>query len=254
MALNLEFFESAGTATAEGVFLPISDLIGVSAGEFADAESVETKENKLMYSLANTFTNGALTLALGLTATANNIAGQSNVLSSKSYSFTVQYYADHQNEVIDVLPLPTVGNQVGVSDIAFTDLFPNAVKVAAAGAVSGEGVVIPTAFTLVYGSPSYASLNLGADSRSYIGSLIRFLIANIDQRSAVIASAVTAKAISATAGLTLPAAATTLPNPTTGIDPDDLNKLDFFSKTMTITMQRIENETTQSFDVNVVTA
>lgn len=254
MTLNFEYFETDGTAVAAGVFIPISDLIGISAGEFADSQSVATKDAKLAYSLANIFTNGDLASALGLSAIANNIAGQSAVLSSKSYSFTVQYYADQESDVVDVLPLPIIGNQVGVGEVAFEDLFPNSVKVAASGATVGEGVLIPTSLVNDFGAPLQASLNLANDCRSYIGALIRYMISVIPVRSASVASAITAKALNPTTGVTLPAIATDATNPTTSINSADLPKLDFFSKTMTFTIQRIENESTQSYDVNVATA
>ena len=80
------------------------------------------------------------------------------------------------------------------------------------------------------------------------------MVSKMDVRSASQASAITAKTISATAGVALPAIATDATNPTTGISSANLDKLDFFSKTFSFTIQRIENESTQSYDVNVVTA
>lgn len=254
MTLQFEFFETDGNAVSAGVFIPQSDLIGIVAGELADAEAESLKENKVVYSIANTLSNGVLADALGLTGTAGTITGQSAVLSAKAYSFTVQYYADHESEIVDVIPLPTIGNQVGVGDVALDDIFPNAVKVAAAGATVGEGILIPTSLLQVFGSPSHASLNLANDCRAYIGALIRYIVSAIPVRSASVASAITAKTILGTTGVTLPAVATDATNPTTGVDSDDLNKLDFFSRTFNMTIQRIENESTQSYDVNVVTA
>ena len=254
MALNFEFFETAGNAVANGVFIPRADLIGISAGEFADNQSVALKENKLIYSIANKLTDGVLATALGITATLGAITGQSALLSSKAYSFTVQYYADQENEVIDLLPLPSIGSQVGVGEITIEDIFPNAEKVAAAGAVPGEGVLIPSALLEDYGSPAHASLNIASDSRSYLGALIRYMVSKMDLRTASVASAITAKTIGGTTGVTLPAIATDATNPTTGINSANIDKLDFYSRTLSFTIQRIENETTQSYDVNVVTA
>lgn len=254
MALNFEFFEGADTATAEGVYIPIANLPGVVAGEFADIESVQKKESKLIYAVLNKIFSDGLASALGIALNTPTIVGQSGTLSSKAYTITAQYYADIENQVVNVLPVPTIGTQVGVGDVAMTDLFATSAKVAASGAVAGEGVVIPTALLVPYGSPAHASLNLAVDNRDYLIALIRYMISEADTRSATVASAITAKSIGAVVGLTLPAVAYDATNPTTGIEEAKLNKINTFSRAFNITIQRIENESAQTFDVNVVTA
>lgn len=251
--LNFEFFESSGTATLAGVYIPRSDLMGISAGEFADSESVNTKESKLIYSLINKIYADGLTGALGVSLNIPTIAGQSGLLSSKTYTITGQFYADTENQVVGVLPSPTIGDQVGVGDVIFTDLFPNAVKVSASGAVGGEGVVIPTILLEDFGSPSQASLDLANDNRDYVMALIRYIVSEASLRDATNASAITTKSVGGVTGLTLPAVAYDATNPTTGILEAQLNKIDTYSKSFSITIQRVENETTQTFDVNVVT-
>lgn len=254
MALNFEFFEGASTATSEGVYIPIADLPGVVAGEFADLESVEKKESKLIYAVLNKIFTDGLASALGIALNTPTIVGQSGSLSSKAYAITAQYYADVENQVVNVLPSPIIGDQVGVGNVAMIDLFATSAKVAASGAVAGEGVVIPTALLIPFGSPVHASLDLTVDNRDYLIALIRYIVSEADVRSATVASAITAKSIGAVAGLTLPAVAYDATNPTTAIAEADLNKINTFSRAFNITIQRIENESAQTFDVNVVTA
>ncbi|NCO74172.1 MAG: hypothetical protein GW856_02775 [Cyanobacteria bacterium] len=254
MSLNFEFFESSGTAVASGVFIPQNNLMGINAGEFADSESLEKKESKLVYSLCNKFVDGSLNNALGISVSQNAITGQSSVLSSKSYTATIQYYASIKDQFVNVLPVPTIGNQVGIGEIIITDLFPNAVKVESGSVVSSEGVLIPSALLADYGAQTHVSLDLANDNRSWVGALIRYIVNTISLRSTLIASAITGKSVGAIATLTLPAIATDLTNPTTGFVLSDLLKIDIYSKTFSITIQRLENELNQSFDINVITA
>ena len=253
--LNFEFYEDNTAVTgADIVFIPQGDLIGIIAGEFADTEATQLKENKFVYSLMNTLVANGLANALGLTIVGGAIVGQANALSSKTYTFTTQYYADLANQVVNVLPLPSIGDQVGLGDVNLTDLFVGAVKVASGATVSGEGMGIPSSLLQSYGSPAHASIAVASDSRDYISALMRYIVENIDVRDASTTSAITAKTSPAIASLALPAVATDATNPTTGIASADIPKIDTYSKTISLTIQRIENEATQSFDVNVVTA
>lgn len=253
MALNFEIFDAAGSAVADGIFIPESDLIGVSAAELAPSEALDLKEGKIIYSIMNVIANNGLANALGLSVTAGAITGQDTNLSSKGFTVDVQYYANQETDVVDVLPLPLIGSNVGVGNVNFTDLFPNAVKVAASGAISGAGVHIPSSLLVPYGSPNQATIDLANDSRNVVGSLVRYMANNADVRDISVPSAVIATTVGDTASLILDVDATDATNPTTGISAADVSKLDTYTKSFSITIQRIENETTQTFDVNSVT-
>lgn len=252
--LNFEYFDASGTSVGEGVFLPQTTLLGVLATELASGESTASKDGKVLYSINNVVAGDGLPNALGLSMTAGAIAGQSGVLSTKTYTFSAQYYSDLENQVTNVLPAPTIGDQVGVGDVTIQSLFTGAVKVGAGGAIPSAGVLIPTSLLIPYGSPSHATIDPTQDSRAWIASLIRYMNTNIEVRDASTASAITAKTSPAIAALILGANATDPVNPTTGLDSANLSKIDTYSKTLTVTIQRIENESNQQFDVNVVTA
>lgn len=259
--MAFQFFEAATASPSgcsAGVFIPRADLPGVAAGEFANAQSTASKQSKAVFALLNQMyavvspTNFS---KLGIAVTKGQPAGAGEDILNIAYTATIQWMANSESKAISMLPVPTTGTESGKGDFALTDIFANAVKVAADDAITGEGLVIPTADLVPYGSASHGSLNIatGQDNRDWVAGLYGY-ISQLGIRTALSASAITAASRGTTTGVTLPAAATDTTNPTTGILAADLAKRSVFSHQYSITVQLLLNQVTQQFDVNVVTA
>jgi hypothetical protein len=175
-------------------------------------------------------------------------------LTNNVFNLSNQFYADHQTKEIDVLPLPTTGENSGKGGVAVTDVFPNAAKLAADGEVPGEGIVVPTADLQRYGSPDHATLDPTADSRLWFQAIGEYFGNELTTRSTSNASAIVGRSRGNTQPITLAPQATDSTNPTTGIASDDLNKISVFAHTYSVTIQVKLNQSTQTFEVNHVTA
>jgi hypothetical protein len=260
--MGLQIFPTAGgTASFSGIFIPVANLLtgGIEgAVEFADAEPAALKRDKALFAICEVATsyvaNLAAGLALGVSVTRPNVA-----TTSYTYGMTVQLH-----EVLDSgasfapLPVPSAGANAGIGDISFTDIFPDAVKVAAAADPGESGVLIEVASLEFHGAPDYASLNLANDSRSTLGAMFRYFAtgADLPLRSATVASAITGKSAPAYSTTTLPPAATATTNPTTNIAASDLPRLIVVNQSGSITFNLIASapEPTLELELNSVTA
>ena len=251
----LEFFEASVTSpsgASEGVFIPIGDLPGVESGEFANTASQETKEAKGILAAFNKMKTNLPSGALGLSITRNTASGGLD-LTNNSFSIVSQLMADHETKQLSPLPVPTTGDNSGVGAVTIIDLFPNAEKIAADGAISGEGFLVPTADVEKHGSPDHDSLVLADDSRMWVQGLAEFVSSTLTIRSASQQSAITTRTRGNTQGVTLPPAATAQANPTTDLTQSDLNKISVFSHNYSVIIQTKMNQVSQTFDVNVAT-
>jgi hypothetical protein len=89
-------------------------------------------------------------------------------------------------------------------------------------------------------------------SRQWFMAVIRYLFAEVPIRVAnTTQSALITKTLNDLTPFVLPADATASTNPTTGIDPNDLNQLDIYVRPIQFTVQYLLNEVTQTFDVRV---
>lgn len=257
--MALTFFESSVSAGASngvpaGLFLPIADLPGVVAGEFADSETQATKESKAALAIANaihTYVSANSADIVGMTSTRAK-ASVSDSLDNLTYSFACQYIADLETETVGQIPLPASGANSGIGGFAIDDLFANAAEVAAEGAISGEGVVIPYADLADFGGADPAAIT-GVDNRDFVAAMIRSMPDLLPIRTASVASGVTTTTRPAGTTFTLAPAATAETDPTTGIAAADLPKLGLLQFTTSWTVQVALDQAAQTFDVNVVT-
>jgi hypothetical protein len=254
MAFNFEYFDADGTTVAQGVFIPQSDLLGIQASEFASAQSTQAKDSKLCYSIMDTFVAGAFTGILALDMVENLILGTSSLVSTKTFATSIQYFANIADDTAGILPKPVIGSNVGVVELAITDVFPNAVKLSAGASTGSAGVLVPSALLDLYGSGDHASIDPTQDSRDWMAGLIRYMADNADVRSDSVASAIVDASISDATGLALTDASFDATNPTTGLDSAKRSRISGLSLTASITIERIENRSTQTYDANVVTA
>ncbi|WP_030006326.1 hypothetical protein [Picosynechococcus sp. NKBG042902] len=258
--MALTFFESSvsaggGNGVPAGLFLPIADLPGVVAGEFADAQSQATKESKAALAIANaihTYVSANAADIVGMTSTRAK-ASVSDSLDNLTFSFACQYVADLETETIGQIPLPSSGANSGVGGFAIDDLFANAAEVAAEGAISGEGVVIPYADLAEFGGSDPAAIT-GVDNRDFVAAMIRSMPGLLTVRDASTASGVTTISQATATTFTLAPAATATTDPTTGLVTADLPKIGLLQFTTAWTVQVALDQAAQTFDVNVVTA
>lgn len=251
--LNFEYFDADGAAVAAGVFIPVADLPGLTAGELASANA--DKVSKAILGLINTIYSvvspGGFN-KLGWALTKANPTGTGADLISQNYGVTIQYQVDHATNTLGQIPVPTAGTNLDVGKFAIADVFPSATKVAAAGATGGAGVLIPSADLEAYGAPAHAAVNpaAGQDNRNWFAALMNHLAVDAPIRTAEVASALTVRTRANAAALTLPAAYTQATNPTSGIDAADLGHLSFFSQSYSFTLQLSLDQESQTFDVN----
>ena len=259
MSLALEYFDAAGTATADGVFIPIANLPGLDAVELAAAEPIETKESKVLLALLNqiydTISPTAFS-ALGLTMSKSTPTGGGAAdLVNLSFGSTWQKLVNLDTDTVSAIPVPTAGANVGLGDFGVADIFAGAAKVDAAEAVAGAGVVINTSGLTPYSSLSHADLTVaaGEDNRGWFMALVDHMATDTNVRSAAIATGITAATRGNVGAQVIPADFTAATDPTTGISSTDLPKLGLITRTLSWTIQVALNQATQLFEVNAVT-
>lgn len=241
----------AGNGVVAGLFLPIEDLPMAVPGEFAAGESQATKESKALLAIGTALfdylSENANTL-VGFSATKTQTSVATNILNW-IYNFTFQKVAYQSDGTFSELPLPIAGTNAGIGGIEIDEIFPNAEVVSAAGAISGEGVLIPN--SMILGGSAAA---LGADKRDYLEGLLTTIAGgDVTVRTAQNASAIIALTNPTNfTSFTLPAAATQATNPTTGIASSSLGKISTVQKTVAYTVQVILNDLTGQFDVHSV--
>lgn len=256
--MSLEFYEAAAVSpsgASDGVFIPIADLPGVVAGELAAAEDTGKKVAKAILGALQGIANTLPSNALGLTVT-RATASPGTDLTNNILTLTSQFYVDHETKQMDSLPVPSAGANSGVGGVAITDVFPNAEKIAADGAISGEGFLIPTANIAMYGAPAHGAIALANDSRLWFMGLAQWLTvdSNFAIRSPSQASGIVARSRGGTAAVTLPANATAATDPTTDLAASDLSKISVLQHSFSVTVQTIMDQAAQTFDVNVVSS
>lgn len=259
MSLDIQYFDAAGTSTIAGVFIPLLALTGIVSTELADSEPIATKEGKVILSLLNRIfdvVSQPSFIALGLTITKNTPAGTGANRISQTFSATYQKLVDLSSNTVELIPVPSVGANAAVGDFSLLDIFPNAEKVAAAGAVSGAGIVIATSPLADYDSEMIqANITIGvsSDNRNYISALLTYIAVSSILRSASVVSAITALTNSAIGAIAIPANFTQPTDPVSGILAADLPKLGLITKTLSFTVELELNNTSQTFDVRVAT-
>lgn len=254
-----EFFDAAGSATNDGVFIPVTALIGVSAAELADAQAGHLKLSKavsgILEKIYSTLSPTAFN-KLGFTVSRANPTGAGNNLINQNFGATAQKLLNFNDDTIGMIPEPSVGANSGLGSFSIADIFPGAAVVAAAGAVAAAGIVIPTALLTPFSSLTHAGLTISgtSDNRDWMAALFDFMGNGLPLRDAATATAIVGRTASAVAAAAIPANFTALPDPISGIDPADLPTRGLVSKSYSFTIQLALNPVTQTYDVNSVTA
>ncbi len=255
------FPSTGGSANFDGIFIPVGDLLngGVEGAiEFADAEPAALKRDKALFAVSEIVTsyiNGlAAGLALGISVTRPNV-------TTLNYTFglTLQLHEVLGSGVpLAPIPVPSAGANAGVGDFAFTDIFPNAVKLASAADPAESGLLIESASLTGYGAPAHASINLASDCRMILGALFRYMASSADLpvRSTTEASAVTNKTAGAYASFNAPPAYTASTDPTSDLVAADLPRTVLIAQPSSVTFNLVASapSPTLELELNSVTA
>ncbi len=244
----LEYFSAAGEATNEGIFIPVGDLSGLLATELEVGDSDEAKFAAFTYSFfkklkasltdVSYLTTQTVGNILGLTFTQADEAPEPNI-HTVGMSLITQLLVNKGSQETKVLPLN--GNNSG--QLTFTAVFPNAAKVAAAGAVAGAGVVIPTEDIELFGSPAHADITLASDCRQVLTSIFGYCyaMATVRDDAGTISSAFTAKS----RANTFPTLSTAITNAiplATGIDTTYPSSYAIAQETLSLTIELVLND------------
>lgn len=250
MTLAIEYFNVAGTATAEGVFIPVSDLPGVTSSELL--ESTVYKEGKVTLALLNRmYSVTALQSLLGFAVTKEAPDGVDADIFNQTFLITYQKLVKLDTDNITIVPLPTSGANSGVGGFSIADIFPGAVRVSATDAVTGAGIVINTLGLAPYSSLAHADINVSNDSRAWFYAVADHLVIDATKRSASVSSSVVTGIASSISASGIPADYIATTDPVSGIVAADVRSRGLINRTDTITIQVQLNQTTQTFDVLV---
>ena len=244
----------AGNGVENEIFIPASDLIGSFTLDDAEPK-VNYARGLLMFSekLASVMSPVSF-LKLGQTANPKAGTGTGD-LHSFTFTFSSTVYSSTDPSAglnnASVLPIPTSGLNSGLGDYLLTDIFPNAVKVTAEGAISGAGISFVVADLEEYGSGDFASINLASDARQLMMSIWQDLAFNQLVRAAGTTSSITASTLSGTTQTTINATQLEENNGTIGLPSTSLDNIIAASRTSSWTIQTLLDSSTNSYDVNV---
>jgi hypothetical protein len=261
--MALVYLDAAGTAVSAGVFIPRDNLNGLTiSSELAPGESTIVKDCKFLAAFLATLqsvltnnraNNSSLATGLGFTVTKSNPAGGGQGIFNQTFVIGGAQVVDYTSGEVYPIPVPTTGSNSGRGVLRLTDVFPDAVAVAASGAIAEAGVLIPHIDLDMYGAEATTSVSSDMQSRKWILALARYLFNLIPVRvNNTTPSAVIANALNDVTPFLLDANATASTNPTTGLDGNELTQLDIYSRPIQFTIQYLIDEITQTFDVRVV--
>jgi hypothetical protein len=257
--MSFEYFNAAGTAVADGVFIPVTGVSGLLAAEMASGVAADVKLSKAVYALlekAYTILSPSVFNKLGFTAAKASPAGSGTDLINQNYSFTAQKVANYDTDTLSMIPLPSTGTFSGLGKFAIGDLFAGAAKVSAGDAIASAGFLIPTALLTAYSSLTHAGLTVSgvSDNRDWFHALLDWLGNSVALRSATVSSAITSRSASSPSATAPSGTLISTTNPTSALSANETDRYAVLSKSYSITVQLALNSATQTFDVNSVTA
>lgn len=256
MALVFEAFTSAGTATSNGVFIPVAALPGiVSTNSQSELNSPGITESKVVLALLTQIYNKvrSLSSSLGFSVSKGNPTGVGTDIVNQNYGASYTHAINLNTGVVETIPLPTTGTNVGKGGVSLFYVFPGALKVNSGDAIDSAGIIIPSAEIEALGGGNHASLTVadGADNRKWFNGFFGALVNTVSKKSATVSSAIIAASRGTTNIFNPPAAFTDPSNPTSGIPANNLRNYVFITTAFSVTIQLLLNQETQSFDVNV---
>ena len=262
--MPLVYVPNAGTASAAGIFIPRDNIAGLIAdSELADSVQTIIKDCKFLAGFlatlestiaANRAITDSLITALGFTVTKGNPIGVESGVFNQQFIASVAQVIDYSTSTFYPIPVPTSGSNSGRGVLKITDVFPDAVSVASAGAIAETGVLIPHTEVDAYGAVAATNPSNDTQSRQWFAAMLRYLFNEIPIRAATptTPSALITKTLGTVSSFTLPADARASTNPSTGLDPTKISVNDVYLRSLSFNIQYLLNETTQTFDVQVI--
>ena len=256
----IEFYPASSPIVTSGIAIPIASLPGFTTDEFDNGTTAQ-KISKAIYGILQCFYTA-------LSPSNVNKLGISNVSKSApsgvavdtfavTYSGTFSLYADPADtNPIDAIPVATGGTNVNWGRVPLSDVLPSVIYSDGTATIASRTVVIPNSDIAPYlPSQSMPPSDLGTDNRRYLQALLEYLANGADLvRSATVASALTARSASAFSASNPSGALVAATNPTSSIDPAKAARTVLLSRTYSFTLQFLAIASTETFDVNVVTA
>ena len=261
--MPLIYVPSAKPASTSGIFIPRDNVIGlVSDSELADSVETIKKDCKflagflttLQYTIAvNRATTNSIPTALGFTVTKGNPVGDDLGTFTQSFTASVAQIVDYSTSTFYPIPVPTTGSNSGRGVLKITDVFPDAVSVASAGAIAEAGILIPHSEIDAYGAVTATNPTNDTQSRQWFAAMLRYLFdlvsIRINNTNTEIFSALITKSLGTVNLFTLPADALATTNPLTGLGPTKVSVNDIYFRSLSFNIQYFLNETTQTFGV-----
>ena len=262
--MPLVYVPSAETAPAAGIFIPRDNIVGLTAdSELADSVETIIKNCKFLAGFLTTLQStiaakraisGSLITALGFTVTKGSPAGVESGVFNQTFTASIAQVIDYSTSTVYPIPVPTSGSNSGRGVLKITDVFPDAVSVASAGAIAEAGVLIPHTEVDAYGAVTATNPGNDTQSRQWFAAMLRYLFNEIPIRVTTPAtpSALITKTLGAVTPFTLAADALASTNPSTGLDPTKVSVNDVYLRPLSFNIQYLLNETTQTYDVRVI--
>lgn len=262
--MPLVFVPSAGTASADGIFIPRDNIAGlIDDSELANSVDAIVKNCKFLAGFlttlqstiaANRAITGSLVTALGFTVTKSTPVGVESGVFNQIFTASIAQVIDYSTSTFYPIPVPTSGSNSGRGVLKITDVFPDAVSVASAGAIAEAGILIPHTEIDAYGAVTATDLDNDTQSRQWFAAMLRYLFNEIPIRVTTPAtpSALITKTLGTVTPFTLPADALASTNPSTALDSTKVSVNDVYFRPLSFGIQYLLNENTQTFDVRVI--
>jgi hypothetical protein len=235
-----------GNGVVNEIFIPLTDL---STGfTLDDAEPKKNTARGLLAFLTKVSSVMSPPTFLKLGQTVNAIAGSgSGLLHNFTFSnSTALYNSSNPADNIhysSVLP--------GNDTYLLTDIFPNAVKVAANGTISTAGISFVVADLEEYGSGNFAAINLANDARQLMYAIFANLVNSLIVRTTSVTSAVIAASLSTPNNFVIASSSLTANGGNIDILDSQLDNVSASIRSTTITIQTQLNTSTNTYDVLV---
>jgi len=265
MAVSLEYFPAAGTAVADGVFIPIGSLDGLEADELGASISADVKAARVMLSILVTLRAKIADMdstPLGYALAVPSPVGTGENLIDQDFQLRWRRLVKLDTQTVTQLPLATTGDNSGKGSFDFVTIFAGVMKVSSGDSVEA-GIVIPTANVASYSGVTHATLSVAenVDAREYFCGLFDYFVASADVRSATKQSAITetefedVEAVALSEYLEIPEEgeeAEVDPDPVTGLSLDQLRKVGIIERLGSITIELKLTQSSQAFNVNSI--
>jgi hypothetical protein len=255
MIENLQILTTAGTVTAAGVFVPVTDIAGMTTGEITDTGA--TLEGKLAYGFLNNFFAAITTvLPLGFGESDKSApAGIEDNIYTEGIETVILRLIDLRTGEIALPPLPFTGNFAGQGKLLLSDCWPNCELVAMGENTDGAGVIIPHSWVGAYGGTIPADVD--EDARAWWTALILALAETLPVRTTTVSSGVTFAQNLATnrvTGVPIPATWFAEANSMAQLTAADLPYVRLTQERIRIDYELKANPIAQTFEVNIATS